>query len=161
MDRERGGRRAAEARAQEALAGVRRRREPHLQLGGARDRRVRAAEDEEAENRGSVLGDFGVWPGLVDLNQGGYGSIRKEIGPKGRTNKENFGHFFSKSRSANLTSPPSPLCRPQLPLPGRTRVPGTLLDLRDTWALGGVEIGVRARCISPSVRSASSAMSTS
>ena len=94
MDRERGGRRAAEARAQEALAGVRRRREPHLQLGGARDRRVRAAEDEEAENRGSVLGDFGVWPGLVDLNQGGYGSIRKEIGPKGRTNKENFDHFF-------------------------------------------------------------------
>ena len=44
---------------------------------------VRAAEDEEAENRGSVLGDFGVWPGLVDLNQGGYGSIRKEIGPEG------------------------------------------------------------------------------
>ena len=95
-------------------------------------REVRAAEDEEAENRGSVLGDFGVWPGLVDLNQGGYGSIRKEIGPKGRTNKENFGHFFSKSRSANLTSPPSPLCRPQLPLPGRAGVPGTLLDLRDT-----------------------------
>ena len=123
--------------------------------------RLRAAEDEEAENRGSVLGDFGVWPGLVDLNQGGYGSIRKEIGPKGRTNKGNFGHFFSQSRSANLTSPPSPLCRPQLPLPGRARVPGTLLDLRDTWALGGVEIGVRARCISPSVRSASSAMSTS
>ena len=161
MDRERGGRRAAEARAQEALAGVRRRREPHLQLGGARDRRVRAAEDEEAENRGSVLGDFGVWPGLVDLNQGGYGSIRKEIGPKGRTNKENFGHFFSKSRSANLTSPPSPLCRPQLPLPGRARVPGALLDLRDTWALGGVEIGVRARCMSPSVRFASSAVSAS
>ena len=161
MDRERGGRRAAEAQAQEALAGVRRRREPRLQLGGARDRRVRAAEDEEAENRGSVLGDFGVWPGLVDLNQGGYGSIRKEIGPKGRTNKGNFGHFFSKSRSANLTSPPSPLCRPQLPLPGRARVPGTLLDLRDTWALGGVEIGVRARCMSPSVRFASSAVSTS
>ena len=83
MDRERGGRRAAEARAQEALAGVRRRREPHLQrlqLGGERDRRVRAAEDEEAENRGSVLGDFGVWPGLVDLNQGGNWPIRKEIG---------------------------------------------------------------------------------
>ena len=119
---------------------------------------LRAAEDEEAENRGSVLGDFGVWPGLVDLNQGGYGSIRKEIGPKGRTNKGNFGHFFSKSRSANLTSPPSPLCRPQLPLPGRARVPGALLDLRDTWALGGVEIGVRARCMSPSVRFASSAI---
>ena len=49
-----------------------------------------------------------------------------------------------------MTSPPSPLCRPQLPLPGKARVPGTLLDLRDTWALGGVEIGVRARCISPS-----------
>ena len=122
---------------------------------------LRAAEDEEAENRGSVLGDFGVWPGLVDLDQGGNGSIRKEIGPKGRTNKGNFGHFFSKSRSANLTSPPSPLCRPQLPLPGRARVPGTLLDLRDTWALGGVEIGVRARCMSPSVRFASSAVSTS
>ena len=59
-----------------------------------RSRRLRAAEDEEAENRGSVLGDFGVWPGLVDLNQGGYESTRKEIGPKGRTNKENFGHFF-------------------------------------------------------------------
>ena len=42
---------------------------------------LRAAEDEEAENRGSALGDFGVWPGLVDLNQGGNGSIRKEIGP--------------------------------------------------------------------------------
>ena len=40
-------------------------------------RDVRAAGDEEAENRGSVLGDFGVWPGLVDLNEGGYGSIRK------------------------------------------------------------------------------------
>ena len=39
MDRERGGRRAAKAQAQEALAGVRRRREPRLQLGGARDRR--------------------------------------------------------------------------------------------------------------------------
>ena len=57
-------------------------------------RGVRAAEDEEAENRGSVLGDFGVWPGLEDHNQGGNGSIRKEIGPKCRTNKENFGHFF-------------------------------------------------------------------
>ena len=31
----------------------------------------------------------------------------------------------------------------------------------DTWALWGVEIGVRARCMSPSVKFASSAMSTS
>ena len=30
-----------------------------------RSRSLRAAEDEEAENRGSVLGDFGVWPGLI------------------------------------------------------------------------------------------------
>ena len=42
---------------------------------------VRAAEDEEAENRGSFLGDFGVWLGLVDLNQGENGPICKEIGP--------------------------------------------------------------------------------
>ena len=56
--------------------------------------RERAAEDEKAENKGPVLGGFGVWPGLVGLNQGGNGPIRKEIGPKCRTNKENFGHFF-------------------------------------------------------------------
>ena len=36
-------------------------------------RRIRAAEDEKAENKGPDLGGFGVWPGLVDLNQGGNG----------------------------------------------------------------------------------------
>ena len=51
--------------------------------------------DEEAENKGSILGGCGAWPGKVDLNQGGIGPIRKEIGPKGRTNKENLGHFVS------------------------------------------------------------------
>ena len=55
---------------------------------------IRAPEDEEAETKESALGGFGVWPGFVDLNQGGNGPIRKEIGPKGRTNKENPGHFF-------------------------------------------------------------------
>ena len=53
-----------------------------LRLGTTPGHTLRAAEDEEAENRGSVLGDFGVWPGLEDYNQGGNGSIRKEIGPK-------------------------------------------------------------------------------
>ena len=47
---------------------------------------LRAAEDEEAENKGSVLGDFGVWPGSEVLNQGGNEPLRKEIGPKCRTN---------------------------------------------------------------------------
>ena len=42
------------------------------------------------------------------------------------------------------------------PLPPPAGVPVSLLDLRDTWALGGVEIGVRARCMSPSVKFASS-----
>ena len=94
MDRERGGRRAAEAQAQEALAGVRRRREPRLQLGGARDRRVRAAEDEEAENRGSVLGDFGVWPGLVDLNQGAMGLSASKLGLKAVQTRKTSAIFF-------------------------------------------------------------------
>ena len=56
--------------------------------------RMWAAEDEEAENKGSVWGRFGDWLGLVGLNQGGNRPTRKEIGPKGRTNKENLGHFF-------------------------------------------------------------------
>ena len=55
---------------------------------------VGPTEDEEAENKESVLSGFGNWPGLVDLNKGGNGPIRKEIGPQGRTNKENLGHFF-------------------------------------------------------------------
>ena len=63
---------------------------------------VRAAEDEEAENRGSVLGDFGVWPGLVDLDQGGNGSIRKEIGPKCKgSQKIRLGRHVQKSLSGD------------------------------------------------------------
>ena len=72
-------------------AGVRKKRPGEFLVTSAR---IRAAEDEEAENRGSVLGDFGVWLGLGDPYQGGNESIRKEIGPKCLTNKENFGLFF-------------------------------------------------------------------
>ena len=50
---------------------------------------------------------------------------------------------------------------PSSPYQAERESPGTLPGPRDTWALGGVEIGVRAKCMSPSVGFASSAMSTS
>ena len=79
----------------------------------------------------SVLSHIGlriapIWP--PQYEHSGRTSHRAPLGSPGRTQAlgplelarlqaiKNLGHFLSKSRSAKFTCPPSPLCRPPLPL---------------------------------------------
>ena len=48
----------------------------------------------------------------MDFNQGGNGPIRKDTGPKGRTNKGNFGHFRLSDKILDLPE----ITRKQLPI---------------------------------------------
>ena len=53
-----------------------------------------ATEDEEAENKGSVLGGFGVWPGLVDLIKGEMGLSVRKLGLKAVQTRKTSAIFF-------------------------------------------------------------------